>query len=69
MDCFPAVLEGALKLTEISCIYAEGYPAAERTHGSIARIDDSMHVVPSHAGIAAMTKMSALWWRSKPVME
>ncbi|MGA0046017.1 MAG: SIS domain-containing protein, partial [Candidatus Kapaibacteriota bacterium] len=33
---FPAALEGALKLKEISYIHAEGYPAAEMKHGPIA---------------------------------
>src|SRR5690606_13342830 len=32
---FPAALEGALKLKEISYIHAEGYPAAEMKHGPI----------------------------------
>jgi glucosamine--fructose-6-phosphate aminotransferase (isomerizing) len=36
---FPAALEGALKLKEISYIHAEGYPAAEMKHGPIALID------------------------------
>jgi glutamine---fructose-6-phosphate transaminase (isomerizing) len=35
---FPAALEGALKLKEISYIHAEGYPAAEMKHGPIALI-------------------------------
>jgi glucosamine--fructose-6-phosphate aminotransferase (isomerizing) len=42
---FPAALEGALKLKEISYIHAEGYPAAEMKHGPIALIDDNMPVV------------------------
>jgi glucosamine--fructose-6-phosphate aminotransferase (isomerizing) len=42
---FPAALEGALKLKEISYIHAEGYPAAEMKHGPIALIDDMMPVV------------------------
>ncbi len=42
---FPAALEGALKLKEISYIHAEGYPAAEMKHGPIALIDNSMPVV------------------------
>ncbi|MGE8513321.1 MAG: glutamine--fructose-6-phosphate transaminase (isomerizing), partial [Chryseobacterium culicis] len=33
---YPAALEGALKLKEISYIHAEGYPAAEMKHGPIA---------------------------------
>ncbi len=42
---FPAALEGALKLKEISYIHAEGYPAAEMKHGPIALIDAMMPVV------------------------
>ena len=42
---FPAALEGALKLKEISYIHAEGYPAAEMNHGPIALIDENMPVV------------------------
>ena len=39
---FPSALEGALKLKEISYIHAEGYPAAEMKHGTIALIDNDM---------------------------
>ena len=42
---FPAALEGALKLKEISYIHAEGYPAAEMKHGPIALIDRNMPVI------------------------
>ncbi len=42
---YPAALEGALKLKEISYIHAEGYPAAEMKHGPIALIDEEMPVV------------------------
>lgn len=42
---YPAALEGALKLKEISYIHAEGYPAAEMKHGPIALIDAEMPVV------------------------
>ena len=42
---YPAALEGALKLKEISYIHAEGYPAAEMKHGTIALIDDEMPTV------------------------
>lgn len=48
---FPAALEGALKLKEISYIHAEGYPAAEMKHGPIALIDENMPIViiaPKH---------------------
>jgi glucosamine--fructose-6-phosphate aminotransferase (isomerizing) len=46
---FPAALEGALKLKEISYIHAEGYPAAEMKHGPIALVDaetPSVFIVP-----------------------
>jgi glucosamine--fructose-6-phosphate aminotransferase (isomerizing) len=39
---YPIALEGALKLKEISYIFAEGYPAGEMKHGPIALIDESM---------------------------
>lgn len=42
---FPASLEGALKLKEVSYIHAEGYPAAEMKHGPIALISPEMPVV------------------------
>ena len=49
---FPAALEGALKLKEISYIHAEGYPAAEMKHGPIALVDEntpSVFIVPQSA--------------------
>jgi glucosamine--fructose-6-phosphate aminotransferase (isomerizing) len=42
---FPTVLEGALKLKEISYIHAEAYAAGEMKHGPIALIDENMPVV------------------------
>ncbi len=42
---FPAALEGALKLKEISYIHAEGYSAAEMKHGPIALIDEKTPAV------------------------
>ena len=36
---FPTALEGSLKLKEISYIHAEGLPAGELKHGSIALLD------------------------------
>ncbi len=42
---FPAALEGALKLKEISYIHAEGYHAAELKHGPIALLDENVPVV------------------------
>ncbi|MBI2175367.1 MAG: glutamine--fructose-6-phosphate transaminase (isomerizing) [Parcubacteria group bacterium] len=37
---WPAAMEGALKLKEISYIHAEGYPAGEMKHGPIALINE-----------------------------
>ena len=42
---YPAALEGALKLKELSYIHAEGHPAGELKHGSIALIEDGVPVV------------------------
>jgi glucosamine--fructose-6-phosphate aminotransferase (isomerizing) len=42
---FPAALEGALKLKEISYVHAEGYPAGELKHGPIALIEEGVPVV------------------------
>jgi glutamine---fructose-6-phosphate transaminase (isomerizing) len=42
---YPAALEGALKLKEISYIHAEGYPAGELKHGPIALIERGTPVV------------------------
>lgn len=42
---YPASLEGALKLKEISYINANGYPAGELKHGAIALITDKCPTV------------------------
>ena len=42
---YPTVLEGALKLKEISYIPAEGYAAGEMKHGPLALIDEYRAVV------------------------
>ncbi|MBE0608165.1 MAG: glutamine--fructose-6-phosphate transaminase (isomerizing) [Dehalococcoidia bacterium] len=47
---FPAAMEGALKMKEISYIHAEGYAAGEMKHGPIALID------PNFPTIAIATK-------------
>jgi glucosamine--fructose-6-phosphate aminotransferase (isomerizing) len=36
---YPAALEGALKIKEISYLHAEGYPAGELKHGPISLLD------------------------------
>lgn len=42
---YPTVLEGALKLKEISYIHAEGYAAGELKHGPLALIDASTPMI------------------------
>jgi glucosamine--fructose-6-phosphate aminotransferase (isomerizing) len=42
---YPAALEGALKLKEVSYVHAEGYAAGELKHGPIALIDEKMPVI------------------------
>ena len=42
---YPLALEGALKLKEISYIHAEGCPAGELKHGSLALVDGELPVV------------------------
>jgi len=42
---YPAALEGALKIKEISYIHAEGYHAAELKHGPIALLEEKVPVV------------------------
>jgi glucosamine--fructose-6-phosphate aminotransferase (isomerizing) len=42
---YPAALEGALKLKELSYVHAEGYPAGELKHGPIALVEDGVPVV------------------------
>jgi len=42
---YPFAMEAALKLKEISYIFAQGYPAGELKHGAIALIDDETPVV------------------------
>ena len=42
---YPAALEGALKLKELSYVHAEGYPAGELKHGPIALVEEDVPVV------------------------
>jgi glutamine---fructose-6-phosphate transaminase (isomerizing) len=42
---YPAALEGALKLKEVSYVHAEGYPAGELKHGPIALVEPGVPVV------------------------
>lgn len=54
---YPAALEGALKLKEISYINANGYPAGEMKHGPIALISEDCPTVALCANIATLEKM------------
>jgi glucosamine--fructose-6-phosphate aminotransferase (isomerizing) len=69
---FPAALEGALKLKEISYIHAEGYPAAEMKHGPIALVDSdtpSVFIVPKGALFdKVMSNMEEIKARGGPVI-
>ena len=44
-DMLPIAMEGALKLKEISYIYAEAYPAGELKHGPLALVDNETPVI------------------------
>lgn len=55
---YPAALEGALKLKEISYIHAEGYHAAELKHGPIALLDKNVPVVALANDIPGRDKMA-----------
>jgi len=54
---YPAALEGALKLKEISYIHAEGYHAAELKHGPIALLDEHTPVVALLNDVPGRDKM------------
>ncbi len=69
---FPAALEGALKLKEISYIHAEGYPAAEMKHGPIALVDEhtpSVVLIP-HGAVydKVMSNLEEIKARGGPVI-
>src|SRR5262245_47800349 len=69
---YPAALEGALKLKEISYIHAEGYPAAEMKHGPIALVDEntpSVFLVPrGNVFDKVMSNMQEIKARGGPVI-
>ena len=44
-ELYPIALEGALKMKELSYIFADGYPAGELKHGPIATINPGMPAV------------------------
>jgi glucosamine--fructose-6-phosphate aminotransferase (isomerizing) len=69
---YPAALEGALKLKEISYVHAEGYPAAEMKHGPIALVDGhtpSVFLVPrGNVFDKVMSNMQEIKARRGPVI-
>jgi len=69
---FPAALEGALKLKEISYIHAEGYPAAEMKHGPIALVDastPSVFLIPTGGVVEkVMSNLEEIKARGGPVI-
>jgi len=69
---YPAALEGALKLKEISYIHAEGYHAAELKHGPIALLDENVPVVVAvpdiHGKSKTMSNMQECLARKSPVI-
>lgn len=54
---FPAAMEGALKMKEISYIHAEGYAAGEMKHGPIALIDPEFPTIAIATKHALRSKM------------
>ena len=56
---YPLALEGALKLKEISYIHAEGCPAGELKHGSLALVDGELPVVGLAPDNELLSKVTA----------
>jgi glucosamine--fructose-6-phosphate aminotransferase (isomerizing) len=54
---FPAALEGALKLKELSYVWAEGYPAGELKHGPIALVEEGVPVIAVATRCHVLPKM------------
>jgi glucosamine--fructose-6-phosphate aminotransferase (isomerizing) len=54
---YPAALEGALKLKEVSYIHAEGYAAGELKHGPISLLDAECPLVAVATRSATRTKL------------
>jgi glucosamine--fructose-6-phosphate aminotransferase (isomerizing) len=50
---YPVALEGALKLKELSYLWAEGFPAGELKHGPIAVVEPGTVVI----GVATRTRL------------
>jgi glutamine---fructose-6-phosphate transaminase (isomerizing) len=54
---YPAAMEGALKLKEVSYIHAEGYPAGELKHGPISLLDAECPLVAVATRSASYEKL------------
>jgi glucosamine--fructose-6-phosphate aminotransferase (isomerizing) len=62
---YPAAMEAALKLKEVSYIHAEAYPAGELKHGPIALLDEGMPVVAFATDSATREKIRSNVQESK----
>ena len=61
---YPAALECALKMKEVTYLHAEGMSAGFLKHGTISLIDENMHTIvlmptPDEAELHALTRSSA----------
>ena len=69
---FPVMLEGALKLKEISYIHAEGYAAGELKHGPLALLDARTPVVAAvikdHTYDKMLSNVAEVQARDSPVL-
>lgn len=69
---YPTMLEGALKLKEISYIHAEGYAAGELKHGPLALLDANTPVVAAcvndHTREKMLGNISEVAARDSPVL-
>jgi glucosamine--fructose-6-phosphate aminotransferase (isomerizing) len=69
---FPTMLEGALKLKEISYIHAEGYAAGELKHGPLALLDSKTPTVAAcvkdHTYDKMLSNVAEVQARDSPVL-
>lgn len=69
---YPSMLEGALKLKEISYIHAEGYAAGELKHGPLALLDNETPLVAAclkdHTYDKMLSNVTEVAARGSPVL-
>jgi glucosamine--fructose-6-phosphate aminotransferase (isomerizing) len=69
---YPVVLEGALKMKEISYVHAEGYAAGELKHGPLALLSKETPVVavvaPDHTYEKVLSNVGEVSAREAPVV-